>query len=197
MNEDADSRAAPHVEVNADESATVAHATASPAATLTWQWCAFEQLSLRDLYAILRLRQLVFVVEQECPYLDADDYDAEAWHLLGHVARHDADADAAAATPLLAAYVRIFPPGIKYEEASIGRVVTHPDVRRTGMGKTLMREALRRTEALAPQSDIRIGAQMYLEKFYGQFGFRRASEPYMEDGIPHIEMLRRASECEP
>ncbi|HEX8476014.1 MAG TPA: GNAT family N-acetyltransferase [Pyrinomonadaceae bacterium] len=186
MNEDDNSRAAPYVASNTDESMTETNATNTALTALTWQWCAFDELSLQDLYAILRLRQLVFIVEQECPYLDADDYDAKAWHLLGRVVRDDD------ATPLLAAYVRIFPPGIKYAEASIGRVVTHPDVRRTGMGKTLMREALRRTESLTPQTDIRIGAQMYLEKFYEGFGFRRVSEPYMEDGIPHIEMVRKA-----
>lgn len=158
--------------------------------TLTWQWSPFDRLSPHDLYAIMHLRQLVFIVEQACPYLDADGDDAKAWHLLGRVVRRDGDGDDT--TPLLAAYARIFTPGIKYTEASIGRVVTHPQVRRAGLGKMLMGEAIRRVESLAPRADIRIGAQMYLEKFYELFGFRRTSQPYDEDGIPHIEMIRNS-----
>ena len=149
-----------------------------------WQWSTYRQLALDDLYALMQLRQLVFIVEQNCPYLDADGYDARARHLLGWVALRNNQ------PPSLGAYVRIFEPGIKYAEASIGRVITHPDLRRTGLGKVLMSEAVRRTLELSPHSDIRIGAQMYLEKFYEQFGFRRVSPPYDEDGILHIEMLR-------
>lgn len=149
-----------------------------------WQWRAFDELSVKELYAILRLRQVVFVVEQSCAYLDLDDADQQAWHLMGWIG-----GDA----PLLAAYSRIFAPRIKYREASIGRVITHPQVRRGGFGKELMKEAIRRTEWLAPASPIRIGAQMYLERFYEGFGFQRDSEPYDEDGILHIEMLRKIS----
>lgn len=152
-----------------------------------WQWTSYADLSLDELYALLQLRQMVFIVEQSCPYLDADGYDARARHLLGWIEREGAP-------PLLGAYVRIFEPGIKYAEASIGRVITHPEMRRAGLGKILMSEAIRRTEEIAPRSDIRIGAQVYLEKFYEQFGFRRVSEPYDEDGIMHIEMLRRSRE---
>ncbi len=153
-------------------------------ARLDWQWSAFAQLSLDDLYTMLQVRQMVFVVEQTCPYLDMDGDDAKAWHLLGW-AQQDG-------LKILAAYARIFPPGIKYREASIGRVVTHPLMRRKGMGEALMREALRRVAMLAPAAAIRIGAQMYLERFYEKSGFRRVSEPYDEDGIIHIEMLRAA-----
>jgi ElaA protein len=151
---------------------------------LDWQWSAFAELSLDDLYTMLQVRQMVFVVEQTCPYLDMDGDDAKARHLLGW-ARHDG-------ARILAAYARIFPPGIKYREASIGRVVTHPLMRRKGMGEALMREALRRVGELAPAAAVRIGAQMYLERFYEKSGFRRVSEPYDEDGIIHIEMLRPA-----
>lgn len=159
------------------------HTAAAPP-DVRWQWRTFADLRPDELYAVLQLRQAVFIVEQSCPYLDADGYDAQAWHLLGWVRNDD--------VPVLAAYSRIFAPGIKYTEASIGRVVSNPVVRRTGLGKALMTEAVRRCAAVAPGAAIRIGAQMYLERFYEGFGFRRVSEPYDEDGIVHIEMLRDA-----
>lgn len=172
------------------EPAPLSAAAATDAPTslqVAWQWSSFDELTTRELYAIMHLRQLVFVVEQKCPYLDADNYDEGAHHLLGRVAgEHGA--------PLLGAYVRVLAPGVKYTEASIGRVVTHPKLRGTGLGRVLMREALRRTEALAPRAAIRIGAQLRLEKFYEEFGFRRVSDPYDDDGILHIEMLRAASQ---
>lgn len=152
-----------------------------------WQWRAFAELSVSDLYTVLQLRQGVFIVEQSCPYLDVDGYDERAWHLLGW-----ATSGAEDARQTLSAYARVFAPGIKYEEASIGRVVTHPALRRKGLGKALMAEALRRVEMLWTGVPIRIGAQMYLEKFYEKAGFRRISEPYDEDGIMHIEMLRES-----
>lgn len=154
--------------------------------SLEWQWSAFAELSLSELYTILQVRQMVFVVEQACPYLDADGYDERAWHLLGWIKQGE--------TKLLAAYARVFPPGVKYDEASIGRVVTHPAARRKRMGEALMAEALRRIEMLSPGARVRIGAQMYLERFYEKAGFRRVSEPYDEDGIIHIEMLREAGD---
>jgi ElaA protein len=153
---------------------------------VTWVFRPFHELSTAELYAALQLRQLVFVVEQRCPYLDADGADDQAWHLLGWAAAPDG-------TRALHAYARVFPPGIKYDEASIGRVVSHPDARRTGLGRRLVAEALRRVDALAPGAAVRIGAQRYLERFYEEFGFRRAGEDYDEDGIPHVEMLRPAN----
>lgn len=149
---------------------------------VAWQWRRFEELSPHELYTVLQVRQMVFVVEQACPYLDADGYDERAWHLLGWLEGNEGR--------ILGAYARIFRPGIKYAEASIGRVITHPLVRRTGLGEALMAEALGRVNGIAPGSAIRLGAQLYLERFYGKFGFRRVSEPYDEDGILHIEMLR-------
>ena len=158
----------------------------SPAApTVRWSWRPFDALTAAELYAVLQLRQRVFVVEQRCPYLDADGSDDEAWHLLGWV-------DGPDGAPVLGAYVRIFGPGVKYPEASIGRVVTNPDVRRTGLGRTLMAEALRRCAELAPGDPIRIGAQRYLEAFYASLGFVTTSPPYEEDGIEHVEMVRGA-----
>ena len=152
-------------------------------APITWQWGRFDELSLPELYAVLQLRQVVFVVEQACPYLDADGRDGQASHLLGWSER---EGEARA----LAAYARVFAPGVVYPEASIGRVITNPEFRGLGLGKALMSEALRRVHGVAPHSAVRIGAQLYLEKFYGEFGFARASELYDEDGIPHIQMLR-------
>jgi ElaA protein len=150
---------------------------------ITWRFASYADLSLDELYALLQLRSLVFVVEQQCPFLDADGDDARAWHLLGWTG-------ATGGPPLLAAYARLFAPGVKYTEASIGRVVSHPDVRRTGAGRALMDEALQQVAALAPGAPVRIGAQKYLERFYGSFGFARAGDDYLEDGIVHLEMVR-------
>lgn len=154
------------------------------AGALTWRCVPYAQLALDELYALLRLRSLVFVVEQACPFLDPDGDDDRAWHLLGWT---DAGDDG---RPLLGAYARLFAPGVKYAEASVGRVVSHPDVRRTGVGRALMAEALRRLDAIAPGASVRIGAQQYLERFYGAFGFVRDGEDYLEDGIVHLEMVR-------
>lgn len=168
-------------------STNAAQVESSAAPALRWSWAHFDELTLAELYAVLRLRQRVFVVEQNCAYLDLDDADQQAYHLLGWL---DRSSDA---PPLLAAYARVFEPGIKFVEASIGRVITDPQARGGGYGKLLMREAIERCSALVPGAPIRIGAQAHLERFYESFGFRRASELYDEDGIPHIEMLRPAS----
>lgn len=149
-----------------------------------WQCVPYARLTPDALYALLQLRQLVFVVEQTCPFLDADGRDAEACHLLGWTT------DAGTGRPHLAAYARLFPPGIVYAEASIGRVATHPSARGTGLGRALVAEALRATDALAPGAPVRIGAQCYLERFYTAFGFHRAGPDYDEDGIAHVEMTR-------
>lgn len=151
-------------------------------AQIRWQWSRFHELEPEHLYEIVRLRENVFVVEQNCPYLDADGRDPQAWHLLGWL-----DEDRA---PKLVAYARIFEPGVRYPEGSVGRVVTAPEVRRTGIGRILMGEALRRLDDLAPNRPVKIAAQRYLEKFYATFGFQPASAPYEEDGIIHIDMLR-------
>jgi ElaA protein len=149
---------------------------------LYWQWSRFSELRPDDLYAVVRLREAVFVVEQQCPYNDADGRDPVAWHLLGW-----ADTEGGKS---LVAYARIFEPGLRYTEGSIGRVVTAPEVRGTGLGKALMAEAMRRLDALAPGQTIKIAAQRRLEKFYLDLGFRTSSEPYEEDGIIHVDMLR-------
>jgi ElaA protein len=147
-----------------------------------WQWSRFSELSPHDLYAIVRLREAVFIVEQNCPYPDADGRDPSAWHLLGWAK--------GPSERTLVAYTRIFEPGVRYREGSLGRVVTAPAVRGAGIGKALMAEALRRIESLAPGQSIKIAAQRRLEDFYLGFGFRTISDPYEEDGIMHVDMLR-------
>ncbi len=147
--------------------------------TLSFDWLPFDRLSGREVHDVLQLRQRVFVVEQTCPFLDADGVDPKCWHGLG---RDE--------TGLLVATARLVPPGLKYEEPAIGRVVTAPEVRRTGAGRALMSSAIQQVQRLFPGQPIRLGAQRYLEAFYGSFGFRPVGEPYDEDGIDHIEMLR-------
>ena len=154
----------------------------SAAASPDWQWSRFSELRPEDLYAVVRLRETVFVVEQQCPYIDADGRDPQAWHLLGW-------SDGQGGRSLVA-YARIFEPGVRYDEGSIGRVVTAPEVRGTGLGKILMAEALRRLERLAPKQSVKIAAQRRLERFYLELGFRTVSAPYEEDGIIHVDMLR-------
>ena len=124
----------------------------------------------------------MFVVEQQCIFLDPDGRDDRAWHLLGWTGE--------GRERWLAAYARVFAPGVKYPPASIGRVITHPRVRGTGAGRALMTEAMHRLESLAPGTTIRIEAQLYLERFYESFGFNRVGEEYLDDGIPHVDMVR-------
>jgi len=140
-----------------------------------WHDKPFADLTTTELYAIVALRETVFVVEQHCAYLDADGVDPASRHLW-------ATADDGA----IDAYCRIVPPGLKFAEVSIGRVITSPRTRGTGLGKELMRRGI----AACGPGPIRLGAQAHLEKFYGDLGFVRASDLYDEDGIPHIEMLR-------
>ncbi|HMH85897.1 MAG TPA: GNAT family N-acetyltransferase [Gemmatimonadaceae bacterium] len=147
-----------------------------------WQWSRFSELTAADLYSVVRLREAVFIVEQNCPYPDSDGRDPSAWHLLGWSQRSTGR--------VLVAYARIFEPGVRYDEASIGRVVTAPEVRGTGKGRALMAEALRRIDSLMPGQPIRIAAQRRLEDFYLGLGFKTVSDPYEEDGIIHVDMLR-------
>lgn len=146
---------------------------------LIWQWRSFEDLSIDELYDVLGLRQLVFCVEQKCPYLDADGYDRHALHLMGKNDGHR-----------LLAYLRLIRPGGRYDEVSIGRVVTHPDIRGKGFGRFLMEEGIRKAVPLYPGQSMRIAAQCYLERFYGEFGFVPSGERFDEDGIMHVIMIR-------
>ena len=154
-----------------------------------WRLARFEDLSPREIHDLYRLRAAVFVVEQECAFQDLDGADPECWHLLGYAPSlrpaHEAQGD-------LLAYCRLVPPGVKYAEPSIGRVVTLRSARRTGRGRELMREALASAEKLWPGRAVRIGAQQRLVRFYQELGFATASAPYDEDGIAHVEMVRPA-----
>ncbi|MBP7252169.1 MAG: GNAT family N-acetyltransferase [Alphaproteobacteria bacterium] len=147
-----------------------------------WQTYHFAALAPLQLQAIHRARQEVFIVEQNCPYLDADDYDAGAHHLCGWLVPSDA--------PKILAYLRITPPGSKFAEASLGRVITTAAGRGQGLGKELLRHGLAAANSLYPGQPTRISAQYYLEQFYQSFGFVTVSPIYQEDGIPHVAMLR-------
>ena len=149
-----------------------------PNLDIAWRFAPFAELTPHELHDMFQLRAAVFVVEQKCPFQDVDGVDPECWHLLGWRADE------------LVVYCRLVPPGVKYAEPSIGRVVSSAAARRTGSGKELMREALARAAKLWPGMPIRIGAQRYLERFYGGYGFVTASAPYDEDGIMHVEMVK-------
>lgn len=138
----------------------------------------YNRLSKNELYEAMQLRQDVFIVEQNCPYLDADGKDSNAWHLLGR----DENGK-------LVAYTRLLPKSVSYDNyASIGRVISDKSVRGTGVGQILMRESIVRLKKLCPNDKIKIGAQSHLKKFYESFGFEQAGDEYDEDGIPHIPM---------
>jgi ElaA protein len=142
----------------------------------------FHQLSVDQLYHIMALRQEVFVVEQNCPYLDADGKDQASWHLMLY--------DQAGT---LVAYTRLLPRGLAYPDyASIGRVVNSPAVRGSGIGKQLMQLSIAQCQQLFPNQPIKIGAQSYLLRFYESLGFVSTGENYLEDGIPHTKMTLTA-----
>ncbi|WP_066265563.1 GNAT family N-acetyltransferase [Hydrogenophaga palleronii] len=149
---------------------------------LRWRCLPFDALHARTLYALLQLRTEVFVMEQACIFQDMDGADAACFHLLGE----------AADTGVLVASARLVPAGLKFTEASIGRVVTRPDARGGGLGHVLMREAVSALHGLWGVQPIRIGAQARLEAFYRQHGFVPDGGIYIEDGIDHIEMTRAA-----
>ena len=147
--------------------------------SIDWRFARFAELAPREIHDLYRLRVDVFIVEQSCVFQDVDGVDPECWHLLGYRPAPQGE---------LVAYCRFVPPGVKFAEPSIGRVITARSVRGTGMGRTLMREAMQRAQTLWPGERLRIGAQAHLERFYNEFGFTKSSEPYDEDGILHIEM---------
>jgi ElaA protein len=146
---------------------------------IRWLLKKFENLTPAELYAILQLRIEVFIVEQNCVFQDADDKDQPSYHLMGW---HNS---------ILIAYTRIIPAGAFYKEASIGRVVSSPSVRGTGTGRLLMQESITTLYNLYGKTCIKIGAQLYLKKFYESFGFEQVSDVYLEDGIEHIYMLKK------
>ena len=144
---------------------------------MDWRWYRFTDLGVDNLHDALQLRARVFILEQG-PYLDVDGLDRQSWHLLG---RDESGA--------LVAYLRIVDPGLKFTEPSIGRVVTSLEVRRTGLGRTLVREGLAGSARHWPGRANRIGAQARLQGFYEDLGFAVVGDEYLEDGIPHIDML--------
>jgi ElaA protein len=150
---------------------------------VTWRWCRFDELSVFELQAIYMARQQVFSIEQACAYLDADGFDEASWHLAAWSPGHK--------VPL--AYARVVHPGQKYAEPSIGRVITTAAARGTGLGRELMQRAIDCCTEAFPGQGIRISAQTRLEPFYAGLGFVAVGPPYLEDGIPHTEMLRAAA----
>lgn len=138
----------------------------------------FEELSPTELYDLLRLRAAVFVVEQQCIYLDPDGKDSRALHLLGYEGNK------------LAAYTRLFAPGAYFTEASIGRVAVDQEFRGLGLGREIMQASLAAVESRFGKVPICLSAQSYLRRFYEELGFRAEGEEYLEDGIPHILMLK-------
>jgi ElaA protein len=145
---------------------------------INWVYKTFNNLTSGELYAIMQLRNEVFVVEQNCVYQDADGKDAASYHLMGWLGSS------------LAVYCRILPPGLAFSEASIGRVVSSPQHRKAGYGRALMTEAIKKTLEQFNTKQIMIGAQLYLKTFYESLGFKQMSDIYLEDGIEHIEMIR-------
>jgi ElaA protein len=155
---------------------------ASTSPTFTWSWLRFEHLSVDDVYDLLALRSEIFVVEQDCVFLDPDGSDRQAWHLLGRVN------DETSPRPWLGAYLRCLDAGVHYPEPSIGRVVVSGKLRGLGGGRVLMDEGLARVRMAWPSEDIVINAQRRLEAFYASLGFRTEGLPYDEDGIDHVAM---------
>jgi len=144
---------------------------------MKWSCKAFKELSLDEFHDIIQLREIVFVVEQDCPYLDVDGKDKDALHVFGEYEGN------------IVATTRILKPGKSYDEVAIGRVVTSPTVRGMGMGKQLMEESMKFVKLHFGKVPVRISAQTYLLRYYKSFGFIETGEEYLEDNIPHFEML--------
>jgi ElaA protein len=148
------------------------------AESIQWKIKRFNELSLQELYSLLQLRSLVFVVEQNCVYQDIDSKDEKALHLLGE------------SEGKIVAYARLFKAGDYFDNASIGRVIVHPEARDKKFGHEMMQQAISGIKTHFNESKITISAQLYLKKFYESHNFVQTSEMYLEDDIPHIEMKR-------
>ena len=148
---------------------------------MTWVLKKFDELTVLELYAILQLRNEVFIIEQNCIYPDLDDKDQAAHHLVCFENNK------------LVAYTRILAPGISYTDPAIGRVVTAPGTRRSGLGKELMQRSIDSCKNLFGNTSVTLSAQLYLKKFYESLGLSAVSDVYLEDGIEHVKMTRNAS----
>jgi ElaA protein len=148
---------------------------------MEWILKKFDELTTAELYAILQLRSEVFIVEQNCVYLDPDGKDQEAWHLTG---MEDGK---------MIAYTRILAPGVSYPDPAIGRVATSISKRGSGLGRELMERSIEDCERLFGKKSITLSAQVYLKKFYESLGFTGIGDEYLDDGIPHIKMTRKSS----
>jgi len=148
---------------------------------LSVKWSRLDELSGLQWYRIAKARESIFVVEQQCIYQETDEMDPVSWHLEMTIDGQ------------FAAYVRVVEPGIKYKQPSIGRVMVIEQFRSKNIGRELMNEAIRFTEQQYPKMGIKIGAQVYLQKFYQSLGFEAVSEPYDEDGILHLDMIKPAT----
>jgi ElaA protein len=138
----------------------------------------FNELTTQELYGLLRLRSEIFVVEQDCVYQDLDGKDVKAFHVIG-IKNNE-----------VVAYTRIFKPGDYFKISSIGRVAVHKDHRKYGYGKDIMQASINAVNEKFKEQKIKISAQTYLGKFYTELGFKAIGRGYLEDGIPHIAMLK-------
>ncbi|WP_298478304.1 GNAT family N-acetyltransferase [uncultured Maribacter sp.] len=138
----------------------------------------FQEFTIEELYAILQLRSEVFIVEQDCVYQDIDNKDQNALHIIG------------TKNGEVVAYTRIFAPGFYFKDASIGRVVVKESERKYGYGKVIMEASIKAVEENLKETKIHISAQEYLIKFYSSLGFKQVGEGYLEDGIPHVGMIK-------
>ncbi len=148
---------------------------------LNWEFKSFDELTTSKLYAILALRCEVFVVEQNCPYQDLDGKDSDCFHLICNNEHKET-----------LATMRILPPGLSYPELAFGRIVLHPKIRGKGIGDELMRRALTFSSKTFGEIDIKLSAQIAIKELYERHGFVSTGKEYLEDGIPHVEMLRKA-----
>jgi len=143
-----------------------------------WQWKGFHELTHEEIFDIFAVRQIVFIVEQNCPYQDVDHLDKGSFHLMGKRQGQ------------LVAYGRLNPPRSRFKEPSMGRVLTVKSMRHLGLGRQIVAETLKKCTQLYGSSSMRISAQVYLINFYQEFGFESSGEPYDEDGIEHVDMVR-------
>ncbi len=146
---------------------------------MKWEWEKFEEISGEKMHEILSVRQEVFVVEQNCPYQDADELDKKSFHLIGRDKNDN-----------IVAYTRLVFPGFRFKQPSPGRVLIRKENRKSGLGEALLSETISKCNSEYPGMGIRISAQTYLLNFYKEFGFEVIGEPYDEDGIEHVDMLK-------